>query len=101
MGQHDALALCYRAGKQQVSSERGLDIVLLCQSVGRVRTGDDLKQVDPALAGERRRVVLADEWLRAEPYVLFGHEHGGRLMHEMPVLDALDPRGDRSLDLSG
>src|SRR5262245_16123679 len=38
--------------------------------------------------------------LCAEPYVLFRHKRGGCLIHQMPVLDALDPRIDGSLDLS-
>ena len=68
--------------------------VFFCESVDRVRARNDLKQIDPALSAQRNRVVLADERLSAEPHALVRHEHGGRLVHQVPVLDALRAERD-------
>ena len=45
------------------------------------RSGNYLKQVDPALASHGWEVFVAGERLRAEPDALLRDERGGRLIH--------------------
>ena len=98
MGQHDALARGEVGGEQQVRAEGGLDLVLFREPVDAVRAGEDPKRALPALAGQRAGVLLAEEGLGAEPDALVRDQPGGRLVHQMAVLDALRAGGDRALD---
>ena len=58
-------------------------------------------QIYPALTAKRNGVFFPDEGLNAQPHALVRHRFRGRLVHQMPVLDALNARSDRTLNGGG
>ncbi len=98
MGQHHALTRCQLRGEQQIRAECRFDPVSFCEPICPIRAGKNLKLVNSALAGQTNQVVVPDKRLNAQPHTFVRHQPGGRFVHQVTVLDAPSPGGNRPLD---
>src|SRR5215813_2756110 len=88
--------------KDYVGAPGRFDLVLFGQLVGRVRSGEHLHRLFSLERAWRKSLSqFVGERLHAQPDTLFGHQFGGRLVHQMAMLDALYASGDGALDRLG